>query len=156
MKKRIITTVIFLAAMVLVSCIMVQVNHSGRVSSNGRRLGEALKQVNKTEITWDEVVPFEWDTMYCFTPYTSKEAMVQTVGFDSRFLQAGEYDDMVNLVFVKDQEVVSAVYGHGADLGYRLSAGEKIKKGDGTKFAVEKKGQEINFSEKAVADGLKR
>ena len=61
MKKRIITTVIFLAAMVLVSCIMVQVNHSGRVSSNGRRLGEALKQVNKTEITWDEVVPFEWD-----------------------------------------------------------------------------------------------
>ena len=54
---------------------------------------------------------------------------------------------MVNLVFVKDQEVVAAVYGHGADLGYRLSAGEKIKKGDGTKFAVEKKGQEIYFKE---------
>lgn len=68
MKKRIITTVIFLAALVLVSCIMVRVNHSGRVSSNGKRLGETLKQVNKTEITWDEVVPFEWDTMYCFTP----------------------------------------------------------------------------------------
>ena len=152
MKKRIITTVIFLAALVLVSCIMVQVNQSGRVSSNGKRLGETLKQVNKTEITWDE----EWDTMYCFTPYTSKEAMVQTVGFDSRFLQEGEYDDMVNLVFVKDQEVVAAVYGHGADLGYRLSAGEKVKKGDGTKFAVEKKGQEIYFSEKAVADRLKR
>ena len=33
---------------------------------------------------------------------------------------------------------------------------EKIKKGDGTKFAVEKKGQEINFSEKAVADKSKR
>lgn len=74
--------------------------------------------------------------------------MVQTVGFESRFLQEGEYDDMVNLVFVKDQEVVAAVYGHGADLGYQLSAGEKIKKGDGTKFAVEKKGQEIYFSEK--------
>lgn len=43
MKKRIITTVIFLAALVLVSCIMVQVNHSGRVSSNGKRLGEGSK-----------------------------------------------------------------------------------------------------------------
>ena len=145
MKKRVITTVIFLAALILVSCIMIQVNHSGRVSSNGKRLGETLKQVNKTEITWDEVVPFEWDTMYCFTPYTSKEAMVQTVGIESRYLHEGEYDDMVNLVIVKDQEVVD---GHGADLGYRLSAGEKIKKGDGTKFAVEKKGQGIYFSEK--------
>lgn len=44
-------------------------------------LSDALQTLSyKTDATLEEVMPFEWDYVYRFTPYTLKEDMEKTMG----------------------------------------------------------------------------
>lgn len=72
----------------------------------------------KVEVNMRKVTPFEWDRFYIFEPYATADHIDQTLGFKSS-LTGPLYDEQQLLVFVKNDEVVSAInfprYSPGAD-----------------------------------------
>ena len=44
-------------------------------------IGEFVETVKLTDVT-----PFEWDTVYSFKPYTSKDTLYKTVGYKWDFI----------------------------------------------------------------------
>lgn len=75
----------------------------------------------------NDVTPFEWDTVYTFSPYTPKEKIYETVGYKWDSIQETVNEGMNQLVFLKDGEVVCYVYGYPSNIGYYISfSGENL------------------------------
>ena len=53
------------------------------VNWNNNKLENAIENISAETVTLEEVVPFEWDVVYLFSPYTSHEAIAETIGFES-------------------------------------------------------------------------
>ena len=46
-----------------------------------RALQAAVTGISKDTVTLNEVVPFAWDTVYTFAPYTPREEIEAVIGF---------------------------------------------------------------------------
>ncbi len=53
------------------------------VTWNDNRLEDAVRNLSAETITLEDLVPFEWDIVYTFAPYTSREDIADAIGFDS-------------------------------------------------------------------------
>lgn len=78
-------------------------------------IGNSVKSVNLSDIT-----PFEWDLVYSFDPYTSKDTIYRTVGYKWDSISETVNGGMNQLVFMKDKKVVCYVYGYPANNGYGI------------------------------------
>ncbi len=63
----------------------------------------------KSGATLEEVMPFEWDYVYRFTPYTPKEDMEYTMGVASRYVTEAKQDNIMQVYVVKDGKIVAFV-----------------------------------------------
>ncbi len=79
-KKNMVSAVLFLA----LSLAGVWLAFS-RVESfrNARRLKASLTALPQGTTTLEEAVPFDWEAVYSFEPYTSREEIARNIGFDS-------------------------------------------------------------------------
>lgn len=50
------------------------------VKNNNRKLKKEIFSIDKESVYINEVIPFEWDAIYSFSPYTSKEEIVANPG----------------------------------------------------------------------------
>lgn len=73
------------------------------------------KKVNLTEFT-----PFDWDTVYAFSPYARKEHIYETVGYNWARISQTVSEGMNQIVFLNDEKVVCYVYGYPENNKYGI------------------------------------
>ena len=92
------------------------------VALHNGRLKKAISEAGDREtVMLNELIPFDWDCVYTFSPYTGREEIARIIGFDSVSIKENNVDEgMVHLLFVKDKKVTASILGHGEVLGYRI------------------------------------
>ena len=73
------------------------------------------------KVTLNEIVPFDWEIVYTFAPYTSREEIEEIIGFDSDSISETISEGMVQLLFVKGKTVTASVCGYPSKLGYSVT-----------------------------------
>lgn len=76
---------------------------------------QSIKTINLTDIT-----PFEWDVVYSFAPYTTKDSIYETVGYKWDNISETVNEGMNQIVFLKDGKVVCYLYGYPENNGYGI------------------------------------
>ena len=92
-----------------------------RIYFNNAKLEKTLTALECDSITLEEIVPFEWTTVYTFDLYTSKERIERVVGSKSPALKESVSEGMNHVVFTNRGRVVASVCTHPASTGYYLS-----------------------------------
>jgi len=138
MKKRPFVVVGVLAAALGLGC---AVMGNPVVAIHNRELRKAVTSVSGTgTVSLNEVVPFDWDTLYTFSPYTSEAEIEKAIGFRSGSIQETVSEGMVQLLFVKDKAVTASVCGYPENLGYSISFPcfpESVSRTDNALFSVD-------------------
>lgn len=106
------------AALLAVIALVYSILGSPVVLWHNRQLKTALTGLTDTTITLEQAVPFSWDEVYSFTPYTSVEEIQQTIGAESYNLTESTSEGMCQLVFMDEGAVAAAVCAFPSDLGY--------------------------------------
>lgn len=125
-KAYIVTTrlagvAFFILAIVSIALFINKMGANSEIGRNNEKLKQAVLSTNSSTVTLNEIVPFEWDVVYTFSPYTSKENIEAIVGIKSNAIQQTVNEGMVQLIFVKDQKIISSVCGYSDSLGYSIS-----------------------------------
>lgn len=94
--------------------------------------------------------PFEWDTLYSFTPYTTKETIYEVVGYKWDNISETANDNMNQIVFVKDGKVVCYLYGYPKNTNSSYHFGEY--EGEYVTFNSQ---QKLSFDTEIGADGIR-
>lgn len=111
-------------------------------------LGTALTHTAEGETTLNAVVPFEWDAVYTFPPYTGKEEIEAAIGFRSSRIRETVNEGMVQLVFVRGKRLAAMVCGYPDELGYDVEFTGKITFAEQAVFTVRQKGDVVCFTRK--------
>jgi hypothetical protein len=132
--KFVIFAIVLFAAAVL---FLVGIGEKASARRNGSKAAALLKENTSRQICLDDMFSFEWDRAYSFTPYQSVSSMEEELGFKSNALREADYDDIVNVAFVKGNKVVASIYGHSSDLGFSIDFDDFIANGEKTMFTKE-------------------
>ncbi len=118
------------------------------VNWNDNKLENAIENLSEETVTLEEVVPFEWDAVYTFDPYTSREEIAETIGFDSPEIKETVSEFMTQLIFVKDDKITSSICKYPKRAGFYINlwgarkgkpVGSYMEYGDNILFSVEQK-----------------
>jgi len=75
---------------------------------------------NLTETTLNKLTPFDWDEAYIFKPYSTKEYIYNTVGYEWDHINE-IVDGMIQVVFLKNKEVVCYLTGYPNENKYDIN-----------------------------------
>jgi hypothetical protein len=117
MKKSFALIMIALMMLAFAGC------GTSTVDKNNSAFNDAIKSVNADKIALNDVVPFEWDTLYTFAPYMPKAEIQEIIGFSSDDIKETVSEGMTQLLFIKNDEIVCSICGYGENLGYSFSFG---------------------------------
>ena len=122
MKKKILFPIILLVILGVLVFLFVTFIGNPKVYLNNKKLKENILKlsVDSEDVELRDVIPFEFDTLYTFKPYTSKEDIETIIGFKSSSIKESTNEGMVQLLFVKDKKVVSSVCDYSVNLGYKI------------------------------------
>lgn len=84
---------------------------------------EAVSQEEGTKVRLSDLTPFQWDYVYSFDPYTSREEMENVLGFSDSRLKQTASEDTVQLIFVKNGAHAFTLQGSPSLLGYFIDLG---------------------------------
>lgn len=113
---------------------------------HNHQLKTALTGLTDLSITLEQAVPFSWDEVYTFEPYTSVEEIQNAIGATSFNLKEADSEGMLQLVFLDEGAVTAAICGDPARLGYDVDftavtgGAGKLTYGENVSFAVERAG----------------
>ena len=133
MKKRILFAFFSIAVILIVG---ERRFGSPLVKYNNYHLKQNIQTISASEVTLNAVVPFEWDTVYTFPPYTSKAKIEKIIGFESDEIKETVNEGMVNLLFVKGNTVTGSICDYPKNLGYSIEFKDKVKFKDNVVFEV--------------------
>lgn len=111
---------------------------------------ESVDTINLLDVT-----PFEWDVIYSFDPYTSKDTVYEEVGYKWDNIADTVSDSMNQIVFLNDGKVVCYIYGYPDNNGYGISiikrknleiTGSVLNVKDELNFQVTRRNGEIYLS----------
>ena len=112
---------------------------------HNHQLRTALTGLTDSVVTLEQAVPFSWDEVYTFPPYTTVEEIQEAIGTQSYNIKETVGEGMLQLVFLDEGAVTAAVCGYPAELGYDIalagaadSTPGKLTYGEGVSFAVER------------------
>ncbi|MCC0764256.1 metallophosphoesterase [Clostridioides sp. ES-S-0006-03] len=87
----------------------------------GEFFGSIFSLDGKTkEISLGKVLPFKWDKLYVFKPYTPVETIYKTVGYKWRNIIPTDSEDMVQMVFMSNKKPICYIYGDSNKTGLSL------------------------------------
>lgn len=94
---------------------------------NNQKLKHSICSLdNRKSVSLNDVIPFEWDTLYTFEPYESKTEIEKIIGFQSADIKENNINEgMVHLLFVKNNKVVASILGYSNNLGYNIDFASK-------------------------------
>lgn len=145
MKKRsLLTVLVVLVALVIAGYFFVGYPV---VAIHNNQLKKAVTSIKDSQtVTLNEVVPFEWDTVYTFKPYETKENIEKVIGTKSSSIKETVNEGMVSIVFVKDNKVTASVADYPSNLGYEIYFDGSVSYKDNKIFLVENSiGEETNI-----------
>ena len=97
--------------LVVVISILVFVRWNSELNKNNRYLTDKLLNgFSDTSETAGELFDFDYDEVYVFRPYQSKDEMEKQIGFKSHVLQETVSENMINILFAKDDSPVAYLY----------------------------------------------
>ncbi|WP_125139988.1 hypothetical protein [Clostridium transplantifaecale] len=134
-KKKIITIII--AAFAAVSLGGILVGNPIMAYNNHRLKKAVISAAHQETVALNEIIPFDWDAVYTFSPYADKAEIEKTIGFHSTSVKANNINEgMVHLLFVKDKKVMASVLGYSDHLGYRIDFPSKVTFAENALFHV--------------------
>lgn len=89
---------------------------------NRRSLYKNIKDLrHHQEIKLEDIADFDWTYMYIFEPFTDKEVIFDTIGFESNLIKTTVEKDNLQLVFVNDkQEVTCYINDKISNIGFHF------------------------------------
>lgn len=147
----------FLAIVILIVVAVGYYIGSGRlrVYINNKELRKSVTSIADDTVCLNDIVPFEWDTVYTFSPYGDKESIEETIGFKSSLIKVNNINEgLVHLIFVKDNKVMASVLGYSSNLGYRIDFNDRINYSDKAVFNVSKTNDQTILKLKTEEKGL--
>jgi hypothetical protein len=116
MKKRNINLRIVTVIIILAIGTLIIVNSSKKDlwDINADKFRDSFNIISGDTVIDDlsQWTPFEWDTLYSFAPYTTKEKIYEVIGYKWDNIIETVNEGMNQIVFVKDNEVVCYLYGY--------------------------------------------
>lgn len=103
---------------------------------NARGLKAAITALTRGTTTLEEAVPFDWEAVYSFEPYTSREEIAWTMGFDSPEISETIGEGVTQLIFVEEDRVVLCICAYPENLGYDVDFTGCVRYGEHTPFTV--------------------
>lgn len=95
------------------------------ISYHNKQLSQSIQSVSAEaeQVYFNELVPFEWDEVYQFPPYTTKETMEETIRLHSRAIGETVSEGMVQLIFVDGgkEKVVASICAYPQVIGYSIA-----------------------------------
>ncbi|OXM87458.1 hypothetical protein [Paenibacillus rigui] len=79
----------------------------------------SIEQFVKT-VNLNDITPFEWDVVYSFDPYTTKDTIYETVGYKWDNISETVNEGMNQIVFMRNGKVVCYLYGYPENNGYGI------------------------------------
>ncbi|RBP61066.1 hypothetical protein DES36_11565 [Alkalibaculum bacchi] len=134
-KKKIMISAAIISAIIILAYIIIG---NPIIAINNKKLQREVVSINSDYVELNNIVPFEWDEVYTFEPYASKEQIEDIIGFKSNYIQETVSEGMVQLLFIKDHKVVCSVCGYSNALGYRIDFEGRIMYVDHAVFSVER------------------
>ena len=144
MKKKTKALIFVLVCTVLIVVVGYLVIGNPFVFFNNLKLKNFICSYDDSKIVClNEVIPFEWDTLYTFEPYQSKAEIAEIIGFQSNDIKENNVNEgMVHLLFVKNDKVVASILGYRSNLGYNIDFTSKenltITYAENAQFAITK------------------
>lgn len=119
MKRR---KAVLLIALVCISLLAVSFFKKEIWDTNAKLLkGKVLSElVAGDQVKLSEFTPFEWDEVYAFNPYVSKEVIYETIGYKWDRISETVSEGMNQIVFMKDKKVVCYLYGYSENNKFGL------------------------------------
>lgn len=137
MKKKTKAGMIVLGCIALIAIVGYLIIGNPMVFINNQKLENAIKTVSNETVQLNDVVPFEWDTLYTFSPYQNKESIEEMVGFKSADIRENNINEgMVHLLFVKNNNVVASILGYSNNLGYNIAFTSQVTFAENVQFNV--------------------
>lgn len=147
MKKIIIVALITLTCLIFVAVAGYFAIGNPLVAINNAKLKKAVKAIDGEYVYINDITDFEWDTLYTFAPYQSRESIEETIGFKSNDIKVNKINEgMVHLLFVKNQTVVASVLDYDSNLGYSIDFNSKITYAQNARFAVTRTNGIVNLT----------
>ena len=129
--------IIYILILLIIITIFFKFKGYNNIKLNNENLQKAITSIKENEVTLNDVVPFEWERVYTFKPYTTKEDMESIIGFKSQYISETINEGMVQLIFVNDKKIVSNVLNYVDNLGYSIDFYDGISVyNDNVKFNV--------------------
>lgn len=92
------------------------------LNKNTRELNATLADQDKQASgSLSSKIDFDYDTLYVFEPYLSKEEISKQVGFKHQIIKESNSEDVLNAMFVKDNKPIAYLYGYPGNIGYSLN-----------------------------------
>ncbi len=88
------------------------------VIRNNKIFNANVNLITQDEVFLNDIIPFEWDTVYTFGPYTSRETIEEVIGIKSNAIKEALSEGMQQLIFVKEDEIICSITGYYYRLGY--------------------------------------
>ncbi|MBZ4665262.1 hypothetical protein [Mahella sp.] len=121
MKKKTKVSIIIIACIALIGVLGYLLIGNPIMFINNQKLKNSVQSIDSETVQLNDVVPFEWDFLYTFDPYQSKEEIEKIVRFKSADIKENNINEgMVHLLFVKGDKVVASILGYGSNLGYNI------------------------------------
>lgn len=144
MKKKPILITISIIVAISVVAITYIFNWSSKVNVNTRYLEYKLVH-NQSEGQVKDLINFNYDRVYVFEPYQSKESMESLVGFKCSILKETVNEGMMNILFLENNLTAAYLYGYASNKGYYI----ELPIGTYTKSEL----NEMNYTVKKQAVG---
>lgn len=81
---------------------------------NANKLKSSFNVISGTAVIDDlsQWTPFEWDTLYSFAPYTTKDKIYEVIGYKWDNISETVNEGMDQIIFIKDGKVACYLYGY--------------------------------------------
>jgi len=120
-----------------------------RLAARLDSLVESYKKGDVDVIRISTITPFEWETLYLFGPYTTKERIVEITGLmDAANIKTAieRHDTIVLFVFVNENKIVQHMDFH-RNPDFAFSIQESPYNPNNAIFVLNEKGQPIPISQ---------
>ena len=120
-----------IVAIVILSIIVVLINllKKDLWDVNAELLEQEVLSIEETveKVNLSDITPFEWDVVYSFDPYISKDTIYETVGYKWDNISETVSEGMNQIVFLNDGKVVCYLYGYPENNGFGIFFTSKSK-----------------------------
>lgn len=94
------------------------------LDKNSEALEKLLKASAGKEVVLNDLIDFEYDTVYTFKPGTTVEDMEALIGFEYSGLKESANTGVMNILFVNEDEPVCYLYGYSDSKGFYINISE--------------------------------